>query len=63
MLFFVTALVAAWLASGIWCAADLLARRVRTWWLTGRRVTGSAVVLGAVTIVAAGLRCLLVPPH
>lgn len=63
MLLFVAALIAATFASGAWCVAEILPGRVRAWWLTGRPVTASAVVLGAVVSVAAGLRFFLVPSH
>src|SRR5262245_36226576 len=63
MLLFVAALVAATVASGVWCAGELLPRRVRGRCGTGRAVSGRAVAIAVVLFVAAGLRFALVPPH
>lgn len=63
MLLFVAALIAATCASAVWCTVEIVPRRVRAWWLTGRKVTASAVLLPAVVGVAVGVRFLLVPPH
>jgi len=55
---FVAALIAATVASGAWCASELLTDRVRAWWRAGRRASLSGVLLAAALGVAAGRRAI-----
>jgi hypothetical protein len=63
MLLFVEALIATTLASGAWCAGDLMLPRLHRWWQTSRRISFSGVALLAVLIAAGVLRFALVPAH